>query len=389
MMPPMTHPAGLLALTTLVRDCTVSGVTRRVLLLRTDLLPPRLARPHHLRLAGEAIEVLTAADRGRRYDLAHGRIAISWRGDAPDLLRQALESLEHLLLDAPLDAPAMPEIARLCELPRDGAVLLALAASPSRLERAQLDEIAAQGVEPLAPLDLGTLEAIETRLAAASVARFGRRRSVCRMGARVFGAAWDARFLSIKELMAELAPDRNPYADPWLFRRLTRMLDRRMLALLAAPSELRDAGPFSLDLNVGGVLSPEFLRFDAALPSGLRGHTVLNLDPADILADIPAYRFARAFARSRGYRVLLRGLTPTLLPVLDLAALDLDFVELRWSPALGAIDPARLWAGTARWVLARADDDQAVRWGLGVGIGLFKGDAAQPGTGLAEARAAA
>ena len=204
------------------------------------------------------------------------------------------------------------------------------------------------------------------------------------MGARVFAPAWEARFLSVKDLMAELAPDRNPYADPWLFRRLTRMFDRRMLSLLASPAELRDAGPFGLDLNVGGVLSPEFLRFDGALPAALRGHTVLNLDPADILGDIPAYRFARAFARSRGYRILLRGLTPTLLPVLDLAALDLDFVELRWSPALGATDPKKLWAGTARWVLARADDQAAIRWGVSVGIGLFKGDAVQPGTGLTE-----
>ena len=105
MMPPVAHAAGLLALTTLVRDCSVSGVSRRVLLLRTDLLPPRLARPHHLRLASEAIEPLTSADRARRYELAHGRIAISWRGDSPDLLRQALESLEHLLLDAPARRP--------------------------------------------------------------------------------------------------------------------------------------------------------------------------------------------------------------------------------------------------------------------------------------------
>ena len=384
------HPPGLERLTTLVRDCSVSGVARRVLLLRTDLLPPRLSRPHHLRLAAESLEPLMSADRARQFELSHGRIAIGWRGEAPDRLRQTLESIEHLLQDAPLDAPALPELARLFDLPRDGAALLALASSPSPLEEQQ-QALALPEAAPAAlpPLDPAALEAMEARLLQANVARFARRRAVCRMGASSFTPAWETRFLSISELMTELSPGHNPYADPWLFRRLTRTLDRRMLALLSSASELRGAGPFSLNLNVGGVLSPEFLRFDAALPPGLRGHAVLDLHPADVMADVPAYRFARAFARARGYRVLLRGLTSTLIEVLDLAALDLDFVELRWSQGLAGLDPSALRAGTARWVLARADERAALRWGQSAGIGLFQGDGVQPGAGHDLARAAA
>jgi hypothetical protein len=381
----------MMDLTTLVRDCSVSGVQRRVLLLRADLLPPRLSREHHLRLAYEALDPLTGADRARRYDLTHGRLAISWRGEAPDRLRQALDSLEHLLMDAPLDAPTMPELARLFDLPKDGAALIAVAhtAPPNSPDAA---EALAVEAPPRPPLDLATLELIESRLVTANVARFARRRAVCRLGAS-FSIAWETRFLHVEELMATLCPGRNPYAEPWLFRRLTRMLDRRMLALLSSPPELRQAGPFSLNLNVGGVLSPEFLRFDAGLPANLRGHTVLDLHPADVMSDIPAFRFAAAFARARGHRIMLRGITPPLLALLDLPSLDLDFVELRWSPSLAGLDLAQLRAGAARWVLARAADDDAIRWGAGVGIGLFQGDVAQPGVataaGLARPRAAA
>ena len=57
--------------------------------------------------------------------------------------------------------------------------------------------------------------------------------------------------------------------DPWLFRRLTRTLDRRMLSLLASPGRIDVAyGPFALDLNVASLLSPEFLRFDASSAGG-------------------------------------------------------------------------------------------------------------------------
>lgn len=389
-MPGLMDQAGLAELATLVRDCLVSGVPRRALLVRTDLLPPSLSRPHHLRLAAEALEPLAGADRARRYDLDAGRVCIGWKGDAPDRLRLVLEALERLLQDAPLDAPSLPEFARLFDLPRDGAALLALASSASLRKPAwgspkqdntpEAPVNLTPPVKPtLRPLDLGILEAMEARLAKANVARFARRRMVCRKGTAAFGPAWEVRHLNIDELIDELAPGCNPYADPWLFRRLTRTLDRRLLALLSCPAELKNAGPFSLNLNVSGILSQEFLKFDGALPSSLRGHTVLDLEPADVLGDLPAYRFARAFARARDYRVLLRGLTPTLLALLDVSGLDVDFAELRWSADLAGLDPALLRAGTTRWVLGRVDDARAIAWGVRMGIGLFQGDAVAPG----------
>lgn len=401
----MSDRSGLTELTTLVRSCSVSGVERRVLLIRTDLLPARLSRPHHLRLAHEALEPLVGADRAQRLQLDHARIAVAWRGEAADRLRQTLEGLAHLLIDSPMDAPTMPELARLFDLPRDGAALLAVAAAPphATLETPAAAALARRRAKPvLPPLDLPTLQAAEHRLAAADVSRYARRRIVCRLDGPTFTPAWDIRFLAIQELAADLCPNQNAFAEPWLFRRLTRVLDRRMLVLLAAPPELRDAGPFGLDLNVGGVLSPEFLRFDGALPARLRGHVVVNLQPADIMADLASFRFACAFARARGYRILLRAMVPALLPVLNLAALELDFVELRWSPQLQGLDPTTLRAGSARWLLARADSPEAVRWARAVGMGLFQGDMArphakapgsppdpQPGPGLATVRSAA
>ena len=383
-MPSFDQPPDLQSLTTLVRDCTVSGVARRVLLLRTDLLPNRLSRPHHLRLAQEALEPLHRADRSRPYELAHGRLAISWRGDATDRLDRSLGMLEHLLRDAPLDAPSLPELVRLFELPRDGAALLALATSPTVAEQQQLDAAPPPPPVPLLPpLTAALLDGIETLLAQANVARFARRRTVCRMGAADFTVGWESRFLSLRALMAELAPGHNAFADPALLRRLSRMVDRRLLALMSSGPELRGAGPFSLTLNVGSVLSPEFLRFDGALPPGLRGLALIELRPADVMGNLVAYRFARAFARARGYRVVLRGLTPMLAKLIDLAALDLDFAELAWAPGLVGMDPALLRAGTARWILTGADDAVALGWARSVGIGLVQGAAVQAGAGLA------
>lgn len=374
--------SGLDAIEALVRDCAASGVGRRVLLLRTDLLPARLSRPHHLRLARSALDPLTTADRARAHDLPNGRIAVSWRGQAPMLLQQSLGALEHLLGDGFRIGPALVQsLVRLFDLPHDGPALLEAAGVKAASPRRRRMAVAPVLPPPLLPLDAAALSAMERQLVAADMARFARRKPICRVDGPLVHLSWEKRYLSISELTATLAPGRSAQADAWLFRRLTRILDRRMLALLASPQELRGAGPFSLNLNVGSVLSPEFLRFDAALPGELRGRVVLDMLPADVLADPSAFAFARGFARARGYRMLLRGITSTLLPLLNLAAMELDFAQLRWSPDLADAAPTLLQAGTTQWVLTQVHEPDALAWGQSIGIGLYQGRAVVMTTG--------
>jgi hypothetical protein len=212
------------------------------------------------------------------------------------------------------------------------------------------------------------------------VARFARRRSVCaRDEDGVFRVGWEVRTLALDELCAELAPGRDARAEPWLYRRLVRTLDRRLLALLATSGELRAAGPFGLDLAVASVLSAEFIRFDAALPQPLRGQVVLGLEPADIFSDLAAFLFARDFARVRGYRLLLRLPASGLLPALPAARLGLELAELAWSRAAMTLPTDLLDSEADRLVLAGADGKEAVAWGCANGIRLFEGPAVAPG----------
>lgn len=376
----MSEVSGLEAVGALVRDSTASGVGRRVLLLRADVLPPGLSKPHHLRLARAALDPLTLADRARLHELPTGRLAVSWRGEAAPLIREVFETLDTLLQDSPLDAPGIPELVRLYDLPADGASLMrdaaeGLPASPAAAPEPSPPvprEIA------LAPLDPAGLELIERRLAVADMSRFARRQPVCRLGPRGMLLAWEERFLSIPELIETVASGRNAEADPWLFLRLTRLLDRRMLSMLSGPDELRGAGPFSLTLNVASVLSPDFLRFDTVLPSGLRGQVIIELLPADVLADPAAFAFARNFARARGYKLALGRVTAALLPMLNLPLLEVDFVKLCWSPELAELGRELAPSAIARWILCRAETQDAVDWGRGAGIGLFQGAAASP-----------
>lgn len=361
-----------LRLLVLIDECVAAGVARQVALLRLSALPPALARPHHLRLAVAALDPLVAADRAARFQLPNRDVAVVWRGEADRAGAEVRAGLAALFCDE-AGAARPEELLVLLRLPEDAAGLReaieALLAPPVE---------DAAGLRPAPALDPAALLGLERALSQASLASFARRKQVWRHEAGRFVPAWEKRIISIAELSRAVLPERSAQADPWLFRRLTRTLDRRMLALLAAPDELSGAGPFSLNLNVASILSPEFLRFDAALPAGLRGRVTIDLLPADLLSDIAAFLFARDFARTRGYRLLLRGMTPELLEVFPRQRMGLDLIQLRWSAAFAALPPSLLGEEAGHLVLSHCDTPAALACGLARGVAHFLGTAIRP-----------
>jgi hypothetical protein len=351
-----------------VQSCAAANVARRALLVRMSLLPPDLARPHHLRLAREALDPLRSDGRTRLFVLPNGDQIIIWRGDDASPIGRVATELTVLFSDAepPLDVASM--IVSLA-LPEQGDILLRAARESLIAPRPNLSTTMA----PRLPLDMASLAKLEASLLRADVASFVRRRRVvARRDDGGFAPRWEKRFVSVSDLAAALAPDRAIRADPWLFRRLTRSLDRRMLALLVDPAELRDAGPLSLNLNVESILAPEFLRFDAALPAGLRGRVVLELLAKDIVGDMAAFVFARDFARARGYHLLLRGMTADQLPVFPRERLGFDLVELVWNADLAAAPADLLGDDAINVVLAKADGAEALAWGAARRIRLYQ-----------------
>ena len=366
------------ALCALIRECADSGIARRALLLRLSKVPEELARPHHLRLARSALDPLSLADRARVFGLPNGDVAVVWRGEAVAALRTSLEAVLHLFADEQERVPDPASLAVSVRLPEDAETLLE-AVQGSLLVTADDGSDQTSSADPLDPLDPRALAMLENALAQADVARFVRRREICeRQADGTFRLRWERRALSVVEIATALLPDRSVQADPWLFRRLTRTLDRRMLALLAAPQELRNARPFGINLNVASILSPEFLRFDTALPAALRGQVVIDLTPADLMADPAAFLFARDFAHDRGYRLLLRGLSADLLEVFPLRRIGLDLLSLRYSSELARLDPDLAPADAACTVLTRADHAGALAWGQPRGIILYQGRAVAP-----------
>jgi hypothetical protein len=357
------------ALFELLRATELSGISRRALLLHTDRLPPALAKAHHQRLARDAIAGLATADRAQHFELSRDRVAIVWRKRGGQELDTAMAALEHLLADLPPEQALPPgQLVTLYDLPEQAVWLMDEVAD----RKSASHHAAAEGAKPL---DLASLSRLEALLTNADISRFMRWRPVSRHGNGAVTTIWQERYVAAHDIAANLCADRNIKANPWLFQRLTRSFDQRMLVLLSTPLELRDSGPFALNLNLATILGPDFLRFDTALPLALRGGVTLNLSPGDILADPATFVFARNFARARGYKLLLRQASAALFRLFDVAAAGLDFCHIPYSPDLVANPesvlrhiPAGLTA-----VLTGAAMPSVAAWGRAHGFQLMRG----------------
>jgi hypothetical protein len=345
----------------LVRQTQTAGVARRAVLLHMDRLPPAMAKPLHLRLARDALAALSLRDHAQSFELARGRLAIVWRGKGQEEIASAMAALEQLLADLPqTNAVPLGHMVSIFDLPDQAPWLLDALAEPEGL--------AAPSPDPALGLDAALLSRLEEGLAQADLSQFLRRRPVMDLSAATPSLAWEDRTISVADMAASLCPGRHLAEGTWLFRRLARSIDRRMLALMTGPLELAGSRPFSLRVCVSSILSANFLAFDAALPAALRGHVVLRLEEADILADTMSFSFARNYAATRGYKLSARA---GHLRLLDHAAAALDYTEMTLSAEIQA-DP-RLLPDRARLVLSGVDDMAQMAWARAQGCSRMKG----------------
>jgi hypothetical protein len=360
----------------LARSALTAGVSRSGLVVRLGLLPRAFLRPHHRRAIRERLDPLLELDRALGFELPEGTLLVLWRQPGREAAEAPLAEVKALLAGFPGAPAELEPIAYPLALPDMAAHLLAL------LNMAEMSEsegrVPGRDAPPAPPVEPDRVGEIETILARADLLPYLRTRPVIRLNER--GQAlteWEERELDWEALAALLVPGRSLTADPAIRRRLAATAERRLLGLLGEPGLIRRGQALSLTLTLETVFSPEFLAFDRSLPAGSRPGVLLAFSPAEILEDQALLRFARAFLKMRGYRLILRGLPLAWLSAFPLERLGFDFLRLDYEERYGAsslppgLDPARL-------VLSRVDTPEALLFGRRSGIELYSGLLAKP-----------
>ena len=359
-------------------------------------LKPFNRKENHLRAAAEYFEDMVKAMRGQLFRLNNSDFFFVFRKDFLHQAETVVQKVHFMFGDDPLlekdergekkfdvwyDVESDEDYETVLHFVQNLALSEPL--KNKKLQaggdtRASLKARQTKG-EPMTP---DILNRVENALRRADLSNLVRRQFVCRLdGNMVPEQVFSEMYISIPDLRETLLPGVNMAANRWLFQHLTEILDRRMLAMLTKTDHLSISGDISFNVNVATLLAPEFQDFDDNIAAARRGSMILELQIADIFADLGGYLFAREYVQEKGYRICLDGMTHDGLAMIDQQRLGVDLIKLFWHPDMvdcgeETQEKIRIMvrrAGANRIVLCRVDNREAVDFGQSVGLSTFQG----------------
>ncbi|MBF0095029.1 MAG: EAL domain-containing protein [Alphaproteobacteria bacterium] len=188
-------------------------------------------------------------------------------------------------------------------------------------------------------------------------------------------------YVSIQSLEEQLCDNHSVLGDRWLFRSLTEDLDAAVLRTLLQPENIRSQRRFSLNLNVSSVAGEAFGIFNNSLTAEQRSRVVVEIGVGDMFENMRLFKDATKALRRKGYKVCLDGLGVDTVPHVDFEGLECDFAKIFWSNDIKTAETATMTkiaakigaAGDTRFIMARCDNADSVRYARSLGIRMAQG----------------
>lgn len=230
-------------------------------------------------------------------------------------------------------------------------------------------------------LTTSMLDKVQKIIAVSDFSSFIRRQSVCAViGKSQPQRVFEEVYVSMTDMQESLLPNVDINSNSWLFLALTETLDRRVLEIISRHDDGALRGNFSININVSTILSDAFLHFDDTIDPSMRRTVVLELQLEDIFSDMRSYDLARAFAKARGYRICIDGISVDKLVYINRSNLDCDLMKIIWHPDfVNIISQDKHFMDyenkneRAKMIICRVDDEAAVEIGNSLGINLYQG----------------
>lgn len=376
------------------------------LVLQLSGLPAPAPRPHHRRIARALMQDAAQRHDGQVFALGNGDLALLCRLP-PELTPQAaLDELPATL--AKLLQVDMPDPGRLVSL----WPLATAAAALHRYVDARIRELRPEGgprpptgaprfvAEPLPALAGVGVELLQRQV---SVMLPGRDAALGpalgpTLGHDGIGAGLRPLYRAVGLSRAAMGARRggmavevesgHPGGDPFLLRHLAGQRDPVILEALHAAlggggpldAALPGAPPLHVALTLAGIASAGYAAWVDAC--GERGAApAIEVAALEAYADIAGFAAARSRVQGAGLPLLVSGISHLTLLLARPWALGADLMLVDWSPRLGDLAPsdaavvveAIAGQGAARTLLAHADTEAALRWGVARGIRRFQG----------------
>lgn len=339
-------------------------------------------RDHYISMAIDVFETSVSRLEGQLFILKNNDLVFIARESPFAALDKAVNQIRVLFSDPVFQEKEPEGFCVWYRLDNDYAELLAAA---KRLlhdaEQARIDYVR-DTYEMGRPIGPDVLARLEQSLSKVDMTNIARRQMACTLiEGQPPQPLFEEIYVSIADLQNIVTPGINLLANIWLFQYLTHTLDKRIMLMLMRDGIPTDR-PFSINLNVATILSPEFRRFDSIISPQLRGRLVIEFNKIDVFSDMGAFLFARDYLRERGFRLCLDRLTHLTLPYYDRMKLGFDLIKIQWMPdsidnmlpeMIPEVRRIIMDAGQSRAILCRCETARAIEIGQKLGIVMFQG----------------
>jgi EAL domain-containing protein (putative c-di-GMP-specific phosphodiesterase class I) len=386
------------------------------LLFHLSGLQEQFRSEFQMRIALNVLHDVFRAEAGAIFSLRSGDLFVFYDGSNRKLLEKSIFQLRYLFTDDPLayqrDGSDNPQFCTLFDVSFQWRALYrvcseivdSLQEKELFVETAKHDDIRPAPVQPdsdmayssAAPvthqslpftwpdkLNWHALPEVMRRLTPADVGYAMRKQPICAIKqGQLIRKVYYETYVHLSHLQKLIDVPFHLTSDPWLFRYLTKQLDGHVLDIIAQNPKTYGREAFALNLHVSTILSPEFLVFYEAIKQASGVSLVVEISVSDVFSDMAAFLRVLDFAKEKGIRTCLDGLTNESFVQFDRGTLGVDLVKLQWNADVkGDLDEGRNKrlrevierCGSNRMILCRCDSSHAIEYGHALGITLFQG----------------
>jgi len=347
-----------------------------VLFVRVSKLKPKNRHPGFLKIFAKMFDGLVGATDGLMFILSTGDFAILGKNISSETVDLAVQKLQQgLSADPVFYAQNREDFAHLYEFPEDFTTFYQYIEQIIEAGEAPLNVLPKKNPITAAEID----EIINYLDTYVDVSEMVKRQSIMRIGGNNdFKVLFQEFFVAVKDLSSRFNRNIDFVANRWLFLYLTQTLDKKTIASFKSADIKNWPEQISLNLNLSSVFSKEFVDFAKNFLAETQ-KIIVEVQMMDVLNNLSLYFEAKELLNRGGHKLLIDGLSPETLRMLNLNRLEPDYIKIFWNPMMEFdMDNAELKQvfesfGRERIILAKCTDEKAIRWGVKYGLNTFQG----------------
>ncbi|MBE6444693.1 MAG: hypothetical protein E7019_01345 [Alphaproteobacteria bacterium] len=223
------------------------------------------------------------------------------------------------------------------------------------------------------------LESVKEHLDDIDVAEIVKHQSILRFeSSDVFKSLYQEFFVAVKDLSLQYNPSIDLVANKWLFLYLTQILDKKTISSFKQSAINNYPQAVGLNLNLSSVFSDEFKNLISDFTNSGK-YIIAEVQLSDMFNSLNLYFEAKKFLHDHNCKMLVDGLTLSMLQTLDIPRLQPDLVKIFWDPIMEFDTNNANFKkfisdfGSDNIILAKCKDVKSIRWGIKYGIRNFQG----------------